>query len=91
MWPVERQIGRRVVEDLVSAPLSFEQNCKRGIAADVDPLDWVHLACNAKAHDRSANAPASTNCTIRARRAIPADRLGSYRSAETMLESCILW
>jgi hypothetical protein len=32
------------------APLRFEQNRECGIAADIDPLDRVHLTGNAQGH-----------------------------------------
>ena len=44
---VQREVGRRVVEELVPAPLRLEQQRERGVAADVDPLDRVHLAGDA--------------------------------------------
>ena len=36
--------------DLAIAAARLEQDRERGIAADVDPLDGVHLAGNAKGH-----------------------------------------
>ena len=47
---VQREVGRRVVEEVVPALLRFEQDRERGIAADVDPLDRVHLAGDAQGH-----------------------------------------
>jgi hypothetical protein len=38
---------RRVVEERVSALLRLEEQSERGIAADVDPFDRIHLNCNA--------------------------------------------
>ncbi len=47
---VQAEVGRRVVEHVVPAPLRFQQDRERGIAADVDPLDRVHLAGDAQGH-----------------------------------------
>ncbi len=47
---VEGEVGRRVIEYLVPAPLRFEQDRERRIAADIDPLDRVHLAGDAEGH-----------------------------------------
>src|ERR1700681_1063183 len=46
----QRQAVRRVVRKLVIAPLCFQQQCKRGVAADIDPLDRIHLYGDFLAH-----------------------------------------
>ena len=45
--PVGRVIGQRV-----AAPLRLEQERERRIAADVDPLDRVHLYGDVQGHGR---------------------------------------
>ena len=47
---MQREIGRRVIENVVPALLRFEQNRESAVAANVDPVDRVHLAGNAKGH-----------------------------------------
>ncbi len=44
---VQGEVLRRVVENVVPALLRLEQDGEGGIAADVDPLDRVHLDGNA--------------------------------------------
>ena len=46
----QRQPVRRVVGDGVAPPLRLQQQRKGGIAADVDPLDRVHLHGDLEAH-----------------------------------------
>jgi hypothetical protein len=53
---VKREIGWRVIEDIVSALLRFEQNGERRIAANVDAIDWIHLHGNAKIHVKRLEA-----------------------------------
>ena len=47
----EREVGRRVVEERVPAPLRLEQQRERGVAADVDAVDRVHLAGDAQGQE----------------------------------------
>jgi hypothetical protein len=46
----QRQPVRRVVGDLVVASLRLQEKRESGIAADVDPLDRVHLHGDFQAH-----------------------------------------
>jgi len=46
----QRQPVRSVIGDGVPPFLRFEQQRKRGITADVDPLDGVHLYGNVQGH-----------------------------------------
>ena len=48
--PPQRQPVGRVICDRVAAFLRLQQQRETGIAADVDPLDRVHLYGNAQAH-----------------------------------------
>jgi hypothetical protein len=47
---MERKIGRRIIENVVLAPLRFEQNRKSRIATDVDAVYRVHLDGNIERH-----------------------------------------
>src|SRR5262245_42472522 len=47
---VEREIGRRVVEQRMPAPLGFQEQRKGRVAADIDAVDRVHLTGDAKGH-----------------------------------------
>ena len=55
----QREVGRRVVEELVAAPLRLEQQGEGGIAADVDAVDRVHLAGDVERHAVSVLRAAS--------------------------------
>ena len=46
----QRQLIRRVIGDGVTTLLCFQQQGEGGIAADVDPLDRVHLHGDFEAH-----------------------------------------
>ena len=46
----EREIVRRVVGHVVTAPLRFEQEGEGGIAPDIDALDRVHLEGDFEGH-----------------------------------------
>src|SRR6266404_5709497 len=48
--PPQRQPVRGVICDCMAALLRFQQQRKRGVAADIDPLDRVHLYGNAQTH-----------------------------------------
>ena len=47
---MQREIGGRVIENVVPALLRFEQKRESRVADDVDPVDRVHLNGNAKGH-----------------------------------------
>ncbi len=47
---MQRKRLRRVVENLVPTGLCLEQDRERAIAADIDPLDRVHLTGDAQGH-----------------------------------------
>ena len=47
---MQGEVGRGVVEEVVAPFLRLQQDRERGIAADVDPLDRVHLTGNAQGH-----------------------------------------
>jgi hypothetical protein len=51
----QRQAVRRVVRKLVTAPLCFQQQCKSRVAADIDPLDRIHLHGDFQAHRFSSD------------------------------------
>ena len=51
---MQREVGWRVVEHRMPAPLRFEQQGKGGIAADVDAVDGVHLAGDSQGMSRGA-------------------------------------
>ncbi len=46
--PVGRVIGQRM-----GARLRFQQQCERRIAADIDPLDRIHLHGDVQAHGQA--------------------------------------
>jgi len=46
----EGKIAGAVIEDAVATLLRFQQQGERGIAADVNFLDWVHLDRNGQCH-----------------------------------------
>ena len=49
----QREIGGRVIEHVVPAPLRFEQEREGGIAPDIDALDRVHLEGDLEGHGGS--------------------------------------
>src|SRR5690606_2948278 len=51
---VERQIGRRIVEELMPPALRLEQQGERGIAADIDAINGVHLTGDLERHALSS-------------------------------------
>ncbi len=55
-----RQPVGRVIADRMATPLRFQQQRKGRIAADVDPLDRVHLYGDFQRH-RSPHRPRDTN------------------------------
>src|SRR4051812_10132646 len=46
----EGEIARAIIEQTMSAPLPFQRQRESGIAADIDPLDWVHLDSDSQGH-----------------------------------------
>jgi hypothetical protein len=52
--PTQRQAIGRVIRDFVISPLRLQQQGKRGIAANVDPFDRIHLNGDFQAHLRPA-------------------------------------
>jgi hypothetical protein len=48
--PLQRQAVRRVIGDGMAAPLRLQQQGEGRIAADIDPLDRVHLHGDGQAH-----------------------------------------
>ena len=47
----KRQVARAVIEQRMAPRLRFQRQRKSGIAADIDPLDRVHLDCDGKRHE----------------------------------------
>jgi hypothetical protein len=49
----KREIARPVIEELVSASLGLDPERERGIGADVDTFDRIHLDRDGERHDFS--------------------------------------